>query len=503
MRKGFKRNFSPLKILTDEQIQTIHQATLDVLRETGVRIEHKRALKFLEKNGCKVDYEQMRVRFPEGLVEECLRKCPSSFRVKARDPKDDLILGGNTLHFFGAPGMQTVDIDTWELRTPTRKEYYDAVKVLDALPTHHMQQVYTPYFGFEHVPEIMKITESVAAKTRNSSKFMLGGFSMGCEIFNIQMAQAVGMEIMTAGMLASPPLTFYKDTVECAFRVLEAGMPIGVDTGTVFGATGPATLAGSLVIYNAELMAGIVLIQLLKPGARTFVFGFPHPMNMRSGAPAFGDIGISLFNVAYNQIWQKYGIPSRGTAGTYTSSKKIDFQGGYERAIGTILPAISGANLINLHGGIYGELAHHPIQSILDDDLAGMVGRFLEGIEVNDETVALDLIEQVGPIPGSYLDKEHTRKFWRKEQFVPKAADRLTYPEWLSMGKKDCIDYAKERMEKILATHKPTPLSQNQEEDIERILKEARKYYKEKGMISDGEWEAMKKDLESPNYPYA
>jgi trimethylamine--corrinoid protein Co-methyltransferase len=136
-----------------------------------------------------------------------------------------------------------------------------------------------------------------------------------------------------------------------------------------------------------------------------------------------------------------------------------------------------------VQGAIHGELTHHPVQAIIDDDLVGMIGRFLEGIEVNDETLALDLINAVGPIPGEYLSKEHTRKWWRKEQFIPQVADTWTYPEWLKRGKKSCVDYAKERLEKILATHKPTPLTTDQEKDIERILEDARRLYRTRGML--------------------
>ena len=123
------------------------------------------------------------------------------------------------------------------------------------------------------------------------------------------------------------------------------------------------------------------------------------------------------------------------------------------------------------------------MQSILDDDLAEMVGRFIEGIEVNDQTMAFDLIAEVGPIPGNYLSKEHTRKWCKKELLIPKVADRSSYGEWVKTGKKDTLAHAKERMAEILARHKPTPLTPSQEKDIRRILDEARKYYKEKKMM--------------------
>ncbi|GAI68695.1 unnamed protein product [marine sediment metagenome] len=179
-----------------------------------------------------------------------------------------------------------------------------------------------------------------------------------------------------------------------------------------------------------------------------------------------------------------------------------DYQCGYEKTLRVLVAGLSGANLLLLHGSVHGELTYHSVQAILDDDLAGMVGRFMEGVGVNRETLAVDLIEEVGPIPGYFLNKEHTRKWWKLEQFVPKAADRLTYPEWMQTGKKACLDYAKERMEEILATYKPTPLTHSQEEDVEKILDEARKYYRKKELISEGEMATYRESMKSSNYPF-
>jgi len=207
--------------------------------------------------------------------------------------------------------------------------------------------------------------------------------------------------------------------------------------------------------------------------------------------------------VAFNQVWRKYGIPTVCSSCGPTSSKRIDFQLGYQKMMPTILSAISGSSVLQLYSSIYGEITAHPIQAVLDDDIAGMIGRFLEGIEVNDESLAIDLINEVGPIPGHYLDKAHTRNWWKKEQLVPKVADRLTYPEWMKAGKKSCIDYAKERVNEILAVHKvDPPLTDNQEQDIERILKEAKEHYQKKGLITDEEWEIYKEALKESGRPY-
>lgn len=481
---GFTRRFKPLELLSEEQVEEIHRASLDVLEETGIRLEHEKALSLFEKNGAKVDFEEKRVRIPPGLVEECLGKCPSSFRMKSRDPNNDLIIGGNTVYFVPFPGMQSVDLDTWEQRTVSREEYYQGVTILDALDNVHAISNYTPYFGFEGVPPVMSIPESVAARLRNSSKCIFStGRSKGNEIFVIKMANELGVE-MSSGSAASAPLSFYGDEVECMFRFVQAGFPVHVTSSVMMGATSPVTIAGAIVNSTAELMAGVTLTQLIKPGSRVMVMDFALQQNMRTGSPFFGAIGNSIHQVVFNQIWREYRIPTKSSIPGPSNSKKIDFQCGYEKALSAMTAALSGSNVIFLHGCIYGELAFHPLQAILDDDIAGMIGHFIEGVKVDNETVALDLIEEVGPIPGFYLDKEHTRKWWKNEQFIPKAADMLTYPEWMEGGKKDCLAYARDRMKKILGTHKVSiPLTGEQDMKINNILKEAYNYYKNKGLI--------------------
>jgi trimethylamine--corrinoid protein Co-methyltransferase len=255
--------------------------------------------------------------------------------------------------------------------------------------------------------------------------------------------------------------------------------------GHVMGGTGPATFAGSLVMDLATDIAPAVLVHLLKPGARTMFMGdVGFAMNMRSGSPDFGAIGTSLHQVARAQLARRYSLPCGALACGVSSSKTIDFQCGYEKAISVLTAAMCGSNVIWLHGGIHGELTHHPVQAILDDDIAGMIGRFIRGIEVNEDTLAVDLIDSVGPIPGHYLNTEHTRKWWAREQFVPKAADRSTPHEWAMNGQRTALDYARERMDDLLASHEISkPLTGKEEAEIERILKEGYAYYKKKGMV--------------------
>jgi trimethylamine--corrinoid protein Co-methyltransferase len=248
---GYVRRFPALKVLSDEQIDQIHRGTLRVLWTTGVHMEHRGALDILARAGCMVDYDEWRVRYPPALVEEALRQCPSSFTIGTRDPSKAIQVGGNALYMLPFPGHHTVDLETWEPRHPTRKDFYDGVKVLDALPSVHGLWSYTPYFGFEGVPPSMCLLESMAGKIRNSGKFLTEGYSKGSEQYTIRMAQAVGAEVCVPCLL-SPPLTYYEDALGAALRGAEAGLPVRISEGAVYGGTAPATIAGALASTGRE-----------------------------------------------------------------------------------------------------------------------------------------------------------------------------------------------------------------------------------------------------------
>jgi trimethylamine--corrinoid protein Co-methyltransferase len=251
----------------------------------------------------------------------------------------------------------------------------------------------------------------------------------------------------------------------------------------MMGGTGPATIAGSLVTTIAEILAGIVLIQIARKGTGVIAGDYTMPLDMRTGHPGFCDMSTALHTAAFNQIMRTYRIPSFANCPGMGNAKTIDAQFGYERSMTTLNAALSGANLIVLHGSVYGEYTYNPVAAVLDDDIATWVGHVIEGFEINDDTLALDLIDEVGPIPGSYLDKAHTRNWWKSQQFMPKSADRSTYPQWINLGRKTALDYARERTEEILRTHKVPPLADDADRAIDEILKEAEAHYRQKGLL--------------------
>ncbi len=499
--RGFMRRFPPFKILTDGQVEQIHHGTLDVLAKSGAKIYHDEALKVFKKAGCSVDFEIKLVKFPPALVEGSLRACPKSFRVKSRNPEHDLILGLDHVVFFNFPGRDIVDLDTWESRPPTRQEHIDLVRILDALPTVHFLNNY-PYFGYRGIPETMKEMEGAAIRLAHSTKVTMEIANNDIDRFTFQIAEAIGAEIF-ANPNTSSPLTCYTDQTNACFLAAERGLPSMIWDGATAGSTAPASIAGAVVMSNAEVIPYIVLLQLLKPGSRVAVADLVLPQNMKSGAPAFGDIGVSLHIAAYSQVWRHYGIPMVASSSGVSNSKMIGFQLAYEKTIPSVIGALAGSSAVQIHSSVYGEITSHPVQAVLDDDIAGMIGRFVEGIDVSDDSLAVDLINEVGPIPGHFLGKAHTRQWWDKEQYVTKSSDRVSYPEWVGCGKKTAVDYGKQRMEEILSSNKvDPPLTDKEATDVERILKEARRYYRKHELISDAEWETYKKTLKEEERPF-
>ena len=483
MQKGFKRNFEPIRILRENQVEQIHQASLNVLSEVGFKFESDKALKLLEENGCKVDFNSKIAKIPSNLVEECIRKTPSSFTLRARDPKLSISVGGNTIYFMNSAGARYTDIDTGEVSMPTLEQNNIGVLVSDALDSVNVFPSYTPYFEIEGVPPVMSCPVSCASRHRFSSKPSRGAQPTYTYIWETKIAQAVGAQIFGC-VEGAAPLSLSEDAIEAAYVYLNAGFPIYIASGSIMGGSHPITIAGASVSHNAELLAIIVLLQCIKPGCGVIANNFVSSMNMATGDISFGTAAIALHQMAYNQIWHDlYKIPVNNTGSAFSNSKIVDYQLGAEKLPLAMCSALSGANMIVLHGGVTAELAYNPILAIIDDDVANTIGRIVESFDVNDSTIGLDTIMDVGVSPGTFLNTKQTRNFWKTENYATRVFDKLSYKEWIEGGKKTVLKKAKERYEEIISTHKPLPLTPEQDQAITDILNEATEFYKKKGLL--------------------
>jgi len=483
LRKGFTRKIVSLKILSDVQLEYIHSTTLEVLEKTGVKFESERALKVLKEKGCIVDFSTRIARFPSWLVEESIRLSPSSFSVKARIPEDDLRLSPASLYFMPAAGAKLHDEKTGDLFVATLEQNNQGVRLCDSLETVDFQASYCPFFELKDIEPVMLLAESQASIARYSTRVSRGAQATDSFIWEAQIANACGKQLIGT-MEGAAPLCFPEDAINAAFEYLDNGFPIWATGGSVMGGSSPVTVAGSSVSNNAEILAAITFIQSYKPGSAVLANDFVIPMDMESGNLFFGAISSGFHQMAFNQIYRDlYRIPTSNAMAAFPNSKIIDYQNAFEKTHLALSAALSGASMIAFLGSVSQELAWSPVQAVIDNDSANIIGRYIEGFEINSDTVAADLIAEVGTSPGSYLGKKHTRENWKKEYYIPKTFDRLSYQDWERSGKPTVIERSKQRVEEILKTYNPKPLRDDEEKEIQKILKDARSYYIKKGLL--------------------
>jgi trimethylamine--corrinoid protein Co-methyltransferase len=473
--------FQPqLKVLSDEQIYDIHQAALEILWNTGVLVKASVARDLLRQAGAVVDEETMICRIPGYIVEEALKRAPSSFTVYARNPANDVYVSTRSLHYEPMIGrLNCYDYVTGTTHRTTLEDVGHLIKLADALPHYHllhsgaiMPQIDGVPIGATHVYGYL---ESV----RNSSKVI-----KATSRERILAEDCLRMVAVVAGdedELRRKPFTFTtdnpvaplqhdRDQMEGALEFAKYGLPIDVTSEPQAGATSPVTLAGLLAQQTADVISGITIIQLANPGNPIWYGTCGSIMDMRVGRIAIGAVEMGLINVASAQIAHFYDIPCRGTASA-TDSKLLDVQAGYEKATVLTMAALGGVNKIFYPGTMEGALTISEESLVIDDEIIGGLYRALEGIDVNKTTLALDVIDAAGP-GGYFLGQRHTMQFLEREQFIPSLSDRQTREKWEEAGSKGMADRAHEKVEQILAEHEVDLLEADVEAELESIVRE-------------------------------
>jgi trimethylamine--corrinoid protein Co-methyltransferase len=291
------------------------------------------------------------------------------------------------------------------------------------------------------------------------------------------MAQAAGEDIIVTVNSASP-LGWTQDQIIGARRALEASLPLGLQSMASMGVTAPATMAGTATIMNAEILAMTVLVQLLKPGTGVMYSCFTIPLDMRTTMLASGSIELGMLTALSAQLSKFYGMGSIAYL-PMTDSKLPDQQTGYEKAMQWLLAGMSGINLIWGAGMLEGHTLWSDAQLVIDAEICGMVARCVEGLSISDEALAFDVIQEVGHFPGSYLDTDHTIKWWRAERYFPMISSRDSFERWVEMGEKDILKKADEKARALLESHHLVPLAPEVDKEIDNLLRAAAK---EKGI---------------------
>lgn len=459
----------PLRLLSAAQIREIHTATLHVLEQVGIKFADEETLTFLADHGCDVDYEEQLARIPPSLVEACLRRCPASFKLRARNPDHDIVFDDSTVQFSACSGMKILDLETMERRPGTLADAAQAARLCDALDT--MAGANTGLGYIVDRPDEVNLEWLYATAIRNSEKVTSVGVMDDSERWGIAMARAAGEDIIVVPS-SSSPLGWSEDQIVGMRRAVAAGMPVGAQSMASPGMTAPATLAGTATVMNAEILGMVVLVQLLKPGTGMMYSCFTIPMDMQTTSLASGSIELGMLTVISAQLSKHYGLGSIVFL-PMTDSNLFDEQAGVEKAMQWLLAGMAGINLIWGAGMVEGHGLWSNAQLVVDAEVCGMVGRYLEGVGVSEETLAVEVIEQVGHFPSSYLATDHTYEWWRRERYLPLVASRHAYEVWAELGRKDVISRAAEKAEALLRDHEPVPLSEDVDRELDRLLRAA------------------------------
>jgi trimethylamine--corrinoid protein Co-methyltransferase len=469
---------SRLTVIGAADIESIHSASLALLRNLGVNFPDAEALEILAQAGADVDLGSQTARFSERLVLEALHRCGKGYSLHGRAPGHAVHFGAGQFILASSPGQFAwVERDGAGRREPTLADTRQATLVGDAL--EHIDIVGGMGMALD-VPascrDVVMAGELIKGTPKVTQVWVSGGRSLR---FILEMCAAVKggsdehrKQPMLHGFIEPvSPLRFAPTGLEILKTCARKGLPLCFAPMVQAGASGPATIAGALAVENAEILAGIVLAQLLGPGVPVCYGGIPHLFDMRAMQISFGAPEQGLMAVAMTQMGGFYGLPVYINVGL-SDSKRADAQSGLERGTTLFMGALAGADTFGHMGIVGSDQGASLLQLVLDDEMAAYIKRVLHGLRVNGETLALPVIEQVG-IGGSFLAELHTRDHFRNESWFPRLADRRRWEAWEADGRKSSADSAHDRLSQILAGHVPEPCDPDLARELDRIAASA------------------------------
>ena len=463
--------------LSQEEIEAIHNASLQVLEKTGIKVRSEIALDILKKGGAKVDYGTDHVTIPRQLVKEALEVAPKTITYGARNPKYDFVLNKQELHFCadGDPPF-ILDWETGQRRYSTAEDVANCAVIADYLD--HVRVVWRMATATD-VPAHTQNVVGMYIILRNTEKHCEGGMLSAKQArYTIEIATAIVGDskrlkekpIVSCVQCPFSPLTYDKGITEGAIELGKAGIPVVLYPLPLSGMTGPATPAGTMVVANAEVLGGLVIQELASPGAPVVYCAGAGTMNFHTGEQGESPEG-PLMELGLGQLACYYGLPNEREV-FYGASKILSRQSRHHtvEAMLTRMSVEPVPDIVLGLGGLEGTTSLEAM--VIDNEIVDYALRFVQGIEVNEDTLALEVIDKAGP-GGHYLGERHTLKHFR-ERWMPRLdVDRLE--TWEKEGVKSLGELAHEKVKEILATHKPTPLPEDVDREISRILKRAEK----------------------------
>ncbi|KUO50035.1 MAG: hypothetical protein APF76_06115 [Desulfitibacter sp. BRH_c19] len=466
-----------LKLLSDSQIEKIHDQAIALLEKTGVKFDSEEALKILEEHGATIDYNKRIAKIPGRLVEKAIKTAPEEIKLFNRQGELSANLSGSNVYFDpGSCAIRMMASDGITTRSSQSHDLIKISKVTDALDNLVLQSsAVTPY----DVPKIIGDSFRLYLLLKNSPKAIITGAFTINGVSNMRDMLAVvrggykeleEKPLAVFDICASPPLKWTHISSQNIIDCARYGLPQEFITMAMPGAASPATLAGSVLVQVTETLSGLTLAQCTKEGAPCIYGSAPVSFDMRHGTTPMSALEATMIGAAYVQMGKYYGLPTHTYAGL-SDSKLVDVQAGLETAMSGIIAQLAGINVIS-GAGILDFVGCFSLEKlVIDNEICGMALRLNEGIRVDDETLAVDLISELGP-GGDYLLADHTLRWYKKEPYLPsKVIVRNSNSSWEAEGSKGSFTLAQEKVKDILENHVPVGMNTEQEKELDNIVR--------------------------------
>ena len=472
-----------LNFLSEDEVQQVNQAVLQVLWEVGVKVEWQPALEVYAQNGCKVDFHSQIVKIPENALHKALASAPSEFRLCAQDPEFDIQVTLEDVYTVaGSSALYTLGLDNIR-RQATLQDLIDFTRLIDGLDQAHIMHAMVipqdiPQQGFDRI-----LFSKIMQNTRKH--YYSQGQGRQSVIDQVEMAtvlQGSLEKVRTAPIFSfvvcfNSPLFHTPERVQEMMELAKYSIPVWLEPTNMMGATCPITIAGALVEHSANALAGLTLMQMLNPGHPCIVGVASGSFNMRYGTYVAASPEAVLLHCATAQLMHFYGIPFEGGSGV--DSCALDAQAGYERMLQAAPMTLAGVNFIHLALGMMDQLLTSSYElAVIDNEVLTAAFQVGKGIEITPETLAVDQIRRVGA-GGHFLDQDETLYHYRLHHWQPSLTARLGWDEWQRRyGGRDIRQRANELAHKILDQHHPDPLSGEQISELERLAN----FYQQRAM---------------------
>lgn len=445
-----------------------------VLEQTGIEVLPSACRDVWQRHGATIDEAHNRVFIPRRLVRRALGTAAPVVVLCGQSPEFDMRLGGSHVYLgTGGAAVKVLDLETGAARGTTLRDLYDIGRMVEALDNIHFY--HRPVVARDIPSSALDVNTYYACLAATRKHIMGNAFTPGNlrEVVQLAALVAGGIEALRERPFISfsncwtvSPLRYAPETVAVLDEIVAQGMPVAISSAPQAGATSPATLAGTLVQITAEQLSGVTYINLLRPGHPTLLGYVPSVADLRTGSFSGGAAEFALMNAAAAQIGQHLGLPVYNSS-ALSDSKIPDAQAGYEKGISTATAALAGSNYVHHSAGMLESMLTVAYeQYVIDDDINAAVMRMVRGIEVTEETLAVDVIRDVCMGEGHYLGHDQTLTLMNSEYYYPHTGDRRTRRDWELGGSLDMRERARLKARELLATVWPDHISEQLDQAI-------------------------------------